>query len=148
MTPSPCSGKPYDLVRPFVGTWEEYAVADGDEVLIGTLISVLEQDGCVISQRFASADGSFSFMTFGYVDETDRWIETYVFNDGRAANYSWREEGSEIITERIGGDPKDMRRLRIRFMTPDLYEVSEERSLDRGGTWDFVELSRTRRVAS
>jgi hypothetical protein len=147
MTTSPCSGKPYDLVRPFIGTWQEYAVADDGETLIGTLTSVLEQDGCVISQRFASADGSFSFLTFGFVDETNQWIETYVFNDGRAASYRWREEGGEIITERVGGDPKDMRRLRIDFKSPDLYEVSEERSLDQGETWEFVELCRTRRMA-
>lgn len=148
MTTPPCSGKPYDLVQPFVGTWREYAVADDDEVLIGTLESSLEQDGCVISQRFISADGGFSFMTFGYVDETNHWIETYVFNNGRAASYRWSEEGDEIITERIGGDPADLRRLRIKFVTPDLYEVAEERSLDRGETWEFVELCRTRRVAA
>jgi hypothetical protein len=148
MTKTPCSGGPYDLVRPFIGTWQEYAVTDGGEILIGTLTSVLEQDGCVISQRFASADGSFSFLTFGFVDETNQWIETYVFNDGRAASYRWREEDGEIITERVGGDPKDMRRLRIEFKSPDLYDVSEERSLDRGETWEFVELCRTRRVAA
>jgi hypothetical protein len=145
---SPCSGDPYDLVRPFLGTWREYSVADGAETLLGTLVSGLEQDGCVISQRFTSADGTFSFMTFGYVDETDHWIETYVFNDGRAASYRWREEGDAIITERVGGDPTNLRRLRIQFVTPDLYEVAEERSLDQGGTWEFVELCRTRRVAA
>jgi hypothetical protein len=145
---APCSGKPYDLVQPFLGMWKEYAVTDGDEVLIGTLKSGLEQDGCVLSQRFTSADRSFSFMTFGYVDETNQWIETYVFNDGRAASYRWREEGDAVITERVGGDPENMRRLRIQFVTPDLYEVAEERSLDRGGTWEFVELCRTRRVAA
>jgi hypothetical protein len=148
VTKSPCSGKPYDLVQPFLGTWKEYATTDGGETLIGTLTSGLEQDGCVISQRFVSADGGFSFMTFGYVDETNHWIETYVFNDGRAASYRWREEGDSIITDRVGGDPENMRRLRIQFVTPDLYEVTEERSLDHGETWEFVELCRTRRVAA
>ncbi|HSM01849.1 MAG TPA: hypothetical protein VK960_05350 [Acidimicrobiia bacterium] len=143
-----CSGRPYDLVRPFVGAWNEYSVANGEEVLLGTLESSLAQDGCVFTQSFSSADGNLSFMTFGFVDETNQWIETYVFNDGRAASYRWREEADEIITERIGGSASDMRRLRIRFVTTDLYEVSEERSLDRGKTWEFVELVRTRRVAS
>jgi hypothetical protein len=141
------SGAPHDLVRPFVGTWNEYAVVDDGETLIGTLTSTVELDGHVITQRFASADGSFRFMTFGYVDESGHWIETYVFNDGRAASYRWRKDGDEIVTDRVGGDPANMRRLRIRFETPDLYEVTEERSLDRGATWEFVELCRTRRVA-
>jgi len=142
----PCSGRMYDLAKLFVGSWKEYTVSDEGEILGGSLQSGLELDGCVFSQRFTSADGSFSFMSFGYVEpDTGQWYETYVFNNGRAASYRWREEGADIITDRVGGNPKDLRRLRITFVSKDVYNVKEERSLDGGNTWELVELSRTRR---
>ena len=143
-----CAGPAYELAQRFAGTWQEFTVSDEGEELVGTLTSAFELDGCVISQRFLSADESFSFISFGYVDqESGQWLETYVFNNGRHASYRWLTNGDEIITERIGGNPKDLRRLRIRFLSADLYEVSEERSTDSGVTWEHVELTRTRRVS-
>ena len=143
-----CTGPAYEVAKQFVGTWQEFTVTDEGEELVGTLTSVFDLDGCVITQRFLSVDQSFSFMSFGYVDQASgQWLETYVFNNGRHASYRWFTEGEEIITARIDGNPEDLRRLRIRFLSTDLYEVVEERSTDSGETWEAVELSRTRRVA-
>lgn len=143
-----CTGPTYDLAKQFVGTWQEFTVTDEGEQLVGSLTCAFDLDGCVFVQRFLSADESFSFMSFGYVDqESGQWMETYVFNNGRHASYRWRTDGDEIITERIGGNPEDLRRLRIRFQSTDLYEVSEERSTDSGESWEHVELTRTRRVS-
>lgn len=144
-----CTGPAYDLAQRFVGTWQEFTVTDEGEELVGTLTSGFDLDGCVFIQRFRSVDEDFSFMSFGYVEQSSgQWLETYVFNNGRHAVYRWHSEGEEIITARIDGNPEDLRRLRIRFVSADLYEVSEERSTDGGGTWDHVELTRTRRVAN
>lgn len=143
-----CTGPAYDLAKQFIGTWQEFTVAEEGEVLVGTLTSAFELDGCVITQRFLSADESFSFMSFGYVEqESGQWLETYVFNNGRHARYRWLSEGDEIITARVDGNPEDLRRLRIRFLSADQYEVAEERSTDGGDSWEHVELNRTRRVA-
>lgn len=144
----PCAGAAYRLAERFVGTWQEYTVTDDGEVLVGTLTTSFELDGCVITQRFSSVDGGFAFMSFGYVEQDrGQWYETYVFNDGRAASYRWREEGLDIVTDRVGGNPDDLRRLRIRFVSADVYEVREERSSDGGESWHEVELTVTRRVA-
>lgn len=143
----PCSGAAYRLAEQFVGTWQEYTVTEGGEVVVGTLTTSFELDGCVISQRFLSVDGEFAFISFGYVEQDrGQWYETYVFSDGRAASYRWREEGPDIITDRVGGGPDDLRRLRIRFVSADVYEVREERSSDGGESWHEVELTVTRRL--
>lgn len=47
--------------------------------------------------------------------------------------------------ERVGGNPHDMRRLRILNLTRASYEVLEERSRDGGRSWEQMELTRTRR---
>lgn len=142
-----CSGGVYDLALPFVGTWKEYTVLDEGEALVGQLTSKFEVNGCTFSQRFVSADGNFSFLSFAHVETTSgQCLETYVFNDGRVASYRWRAEGEEIITDRVGGNPADLRRLRIKFVNDDLYEVLEQKSLDGGDSWEDIELTRTRRV--
>jgi hypothetical protein len=143
---SPCSGGKYDLPSRLVGTWKEYTVTEKGEVLAGTLKSGFEVGGCVFSQRFLSADGKLSFLSLGYIDpSTDSWHETFVLSNGRVASYRWRQSGDDIIIDRIGGDPRDMRRLRITNIKRDYYEVVEERSSDEGKTWKQFELTRTRR---
>lgn len=132
----PCTGPAYDLAKSFVGTWQEFTVTEEREVLVGNLTSAFDLDGCMFTQRFLSADASFSFMSFGYVDQgSSQWLEHYVFNNGKHASYRWRSEGEDIITERIGGNPEDLRRLRIRFLSVDLYEVMEQSSIDGGKIW-------------
>jgi hypothetical protein len=131
----------------FAGTWQEFTVTDDGERLEGTLTSAFEADGCAFVQRFSSPDGSFTFISLAHVDdEAERWRETYVFSDGRSARYEWDELADETVIRRLGGDPANLRRLRVRHVDDDLYEVTEERSTDDGRTWEFVELTRTRRV--
>ena len=132
----------------FVGTWQESTVTGDGERLEGTLTSTFEADGSALVQRFSSPDGTFTFVSLAHVDdESERWQETYVFSDGRSARYEWDELADEVVIRRLGGDPADLRRLRIRHVNDDLYEVTEDRSTDRGRTWESVELTRTRRVA-
>lgn len=135
------------LVLPFVGTWHEFTVKDEGEVLEGTLVSEMVNDGTVFRQHFASSDGSFTFVSFGYVDaEADRWFDTYIFNNGRVAKYWWIEEGGQLFCERIDADGIRRRRLRLFDVSFDLYKSAEEYSDDDGITWTRRSLTHTRRV--
>ena len=142
-TASGCTGTVYELAKPFVGTWQEFTVKGEDEPLAGTLSSSFGVDGCVFTQRFASPDGGFSFMSFAYVEpKTQQWRETFVLNSGRVAHYRWRGEGDDVVFDRLGSDPPF--RLRVMNLKRDSYDVVEERSADGGETWSRGE--RTRRV--
>ncbi|MCL4262254.1 MAG: hypothetical protein KJ069_03530 [Anaerolineae bacterium] len=141
------SGRAYELVRRFIGTWQEFTVSADGESLVGTLQVRWEMEDCLLRQDFRAGDGSFAFVAFGYLDpESQTWQETFVLNDGRVAHYRWREEGEVIVVGRLGGNPQDLRRLKIRNLTDVAYEATEERSGDGGQTWEIVEVTRTRRV--
>lgn len=143
-----CSGAQYDLAQRFIGTWKEYTVTDKGEELVGTLHVSWELDGCVQVQRLQAAEGPFGLLAFGYLDpESGSWEETFILNSGRVARYRWREEGQDLLVERLGGHPADLRRLRIQNLTTEAYDVLEESSLDHGETWSVVEVTRTRREA-
>ena len=146
---SDCTGGEYDLVNPFMGNWEEYTVTKDGEVFIGTLKSAKGPDQCTISQRFVSADGSFSYQSFGYIEvDSGRWKEVYVFSNGNNAIYQWFREGSDIIMRRTGGTRsiEHMHQLRLTKITDSKYDVIEEHSHDNGTTWQDVELTRIKKV--
>ena len=115
-----CSGGVYDLVSPFMGNWEEYTVTAEGEVFVGTLKSSKGEDRCTIGQRFVSADGSFSYQSFGYVEaSTGKWKEVYVFSNGNNSEYQWFREGSDVIMRRTGGTRQleHMHQLRLTNIT-------------------------------
>lgn len=142
----PLSGAPYSLADRFTGTWKEYTVTDQGEQLVGTLNVSWDLGGCVQVQRLQAAEGPFALMAFGYLDpESGSWEETFILNSGRVARYRWREEGPDLLVERQGGNPNDLRRLRIQNLTTRAYDVLEESSLDGGEIWSVVEVTRTRR---
>ena len=145
----PCSGEIYELVEPFMGNWEEYTVTADGEVFIGTLKSSKGPDSCTISQRFVSADGSFSYQSFGYIEAaTGLWKEVYVFSNGRNSEYQWFRDGTDVIMRRTGGTRKleYMHQLRLTNITDMSYDVIEEHSRDKGITWEDVELTRIKKV--
>jgi len=145
-----CSGPAWELAQRFVGAWEEYAVTDAGEVLGGRLDSMLEAGGCAITQVFTGADGAFSFRSLGYVEaETGQWTETYVLSNGRVASYRWRQDGEDVVIDRIaGGDPATRRRLRVTFEGADAYRVVEETSPADAEAWTAGIVTMTRRIAA
>ena len=147
-TDMPCSGGTYEVVKPFIGIWEEYTVTDNGEELLGTLQSTMDLNGCVLTQRFTSSDESFSYVTFGYILPDQRiWEESYVFSNGSSAKYHWIVEGDDVLQRRVGGTRKIdyMHQLRLTVINKDLYEAMEEHSVDKGITWQKKELTRIRR---
>lgn len=143
-----CHGETYALIDPFIGYWREYTVTQEAEIYMGTLRSSKGPDSCTITQRFISADVSFSYQSFGYVDSsTGKWKEIYVFNDGNHAEYQWFKEGDDIIMRRTGGTRllDYTHQLRLTNISKDSYDVLEEHSYDNGVTWQNVELTRIKR---
>ncbi len=143
-----CIGESYAMINPFMGNWKEFTVTQEAEVYMGTLQSSKGQDKCTITQRFISADGSFSYQCFGYVDSsTSNWKEIYVFNNGNHSEYQWFKEDSDIIMRRTSGTRllDYMHQLRLTNITKDSYDVFEEHSYDNGITWQNVELTRIKR---
>jgi hypothetical protein len=142
-----CTGRAFDLAQKFVGTWEEYTVTPEGETLVGTLQVAWELNNCVLTQHFESAGGDFRFLAFGYFDSNNQaWQETYILSHGRVAHYRWEEIGDEILVNRVGGNPNDLRRLRIKDLTEIAYDVAEEKSINGGETWEAIEFTRTKRV--
>jgi hypothetical protein len=147
--PAPtCSGAAYDLARRFVGAWQEFAVTDAGEELGGRLDTSLEAGDCAIVQVFTGADGAFSFRSLGYVEAgSGQWVETYVLSNGRVASYRWREEGEQVVIDRIaGGDTAVRRRLRVTFVDADTYRVVEEQSAADAEAWTPGIVTMTRRL--
>lgn len=131
-----------------MGDWEEFTITES-EVFVGRLSSKAETDGCSITQVFESADGSFGYRTFGYVDaSTNRWKEIYVFSTGRNSEYEWFREGNDVIMRRTGGSRQldYMHQLRLTNISPEFYDVIEEHSYDNGQSWKAIELTRTKKV--
>ena len=144
-----CTGGSFEIVKPFLGSWKEYAVNDNEEKFIGTLQTEIGLDGCTISQRFTSEGLDFSYLSFGYVEPSSNiWEETYVFNTGDISKYHWLVEGQDILMRRIGGTRKlkYMHQLRLTKINEDSYEVIDEHSYDAGKTWENKELTRIKRV--
>lgn len=146
----PCTGPAYDLARRFVGAWEEFAVTDTGEVLGGRLDSTLEAGGCALAQSFTGADGAFSFRSLGHVEAgSGQWVETYVLSNGRVAGYRWRQDGEDVVIDRVaGGDPAVRRRLRVTFESADVYRVVEETTPADAETWTAGIVTMTRRIAA
>ena len=144
-----CFGTEYALVDPFLGDWEEFTVTADSEVLVGTLQTSKSPDGCTITQQFVSADGSFSYQSFGYVEPSSgMWRETYVFSNGNKSEYQWFRQGSDIVMRRTGGTKKldYLHQLRLTNIQDDSYEVIEEHSFDSGLSWEDKELTRVKKL--
>jgi len=111
---------------------------------------MLEDGGCAITQVFTGADGAFSFRSLGYVEaETGQWTETYVLSNGRVASYRWRQDGEDVVIDRIaGGDPATRRRLRVTFEGADAYRVVEETSPADAEAWTAGIVTMTRRISA
>ena len=146
---NPCSGGSFDVVKPFLGEWEEYRITDSTEVYLGILITSLEVEGCVISQRFMSEDSSFQYLSFGHLrPSSNLWEETYVFNTGQYSVFQWTTTREGLYTFRIGGsrETDHIYRLKYTNVEPHQYEVIPQRSYDGGKTWESHGLTRIKKI--
>ena len=147
---SSCATESHQLIRPFIGTWEEFELDDKDqENFIGTLNVELVAGDCALAQRFESPDSSFSYATQGYVNPgSGFWEETYVFSTGNTAEYQWIVDNGDVVQRRIGGTRKIdyLHQLRFTQVTAAGYLVTVEQSTDGGKSWATKERTRVKRV--
>ncbi len=148
-TKAPCTGGSYDLIKPFIGTWEEFELEENDnEEFIGTLKVKLAAGGCALVQRFTSPDSSFTYSTQGHVDKgSGFWEEQYVFSTGSTANYQWIVDKGDIVQRRVGGSRQIdyIHQLRFTELDESGYLVLVEQSTDGGKTWELKERTRVKR---
>jgi len=146
---NPCSGGSYEVIKPFLGEWEEYRVTDSTEVYLGKLTVKLDVNGCVLSQRFKKAGSTFSYLSFGYVEPTSGlWEESYVFSTGNIAKFRWILDGSSLYTQRIRSSEKAEFTYRLLYanVQANSYEVIPQRSYDGGKTWKSYGLTRIKKL--
>ncbi len=148
-TKAPCTGPSYELIRPFIGTWEEFELDEqGEETFIGTLQVRLAAGGCALVQRFMSPDSSFSYATQGTVDAgSGFWEEQYVFSTGSTADYQWIVDQGDVVQRKVGGSrPMDkLHQLRFSELTANSYLVLVEQSADGGKDWTITSKTRVKR---
>ncbi len=133
-----CIGKQFEILKPFLGNWEEYTVEDGKEQLFGRLTITLNAEGCSLNKRFLLYNRKGSYLTSGYYDLAENaWIETFTFRNGDYSKYKWVVEGKEVVMVRIANSSKSdyLNRNRWTNITSDSFDILEERSYDSGKKW-------------
>ncbi|MCB0488491.1 MAG: hypothetical protein R2820_05460 [Cyclobacteriaceae bacterium] len=147
--PPPCTSASHNLIKPLLGTWEEYELDDKNkETFIGVLQVQLVAGGCAIAQRFMSPDSTFSYTTQGHVNPgSGFWEEKYVFSNGATADYQWIVDKGDIVQRRVGGSKQIdyLHQLRFTELNKSGYLVVAEQSVDGGRTWVTKEKTRVKR---
>jgi len=144
-----CRQGSYEVIKPFLGDWEEYTITDSTDVYIGRLSTHLNLDGCVLTQSFDAPDLKFSYQSQGFVNPSSNiWEETYVFNSGGYSKFLWILDGESIYTLRIGGSRKTnhLHRLKYTDVKKDEYVVIQQESVDGGKTWISKDSTRIKRI--
>jgi len=143
-----CIGKQFEILKPFLGNWEEYTVEDGKEQLFGRLTITLNAEGCSLNKRFLLYNRKGSYLTSGYYDLAENaWIETFTFRNGDYSKYKWVVEGKEVVMVRIANSSKSdyLNRNRWTNITSDSFDILEERSYDSGKKWTVYSTTKLKR---
>lgn len=146
---SPCSGGGYEIIKPFLGEWEEFRITDSTEVYLGKLTVKFDVNGCALSQRFIKADSTFSYLSLGFVEPTSGlWEESYVFSNGNIAKFQWVLDGTLLYTQRIRSSERAEYAYRLLYtnVQENSYEVVPQRSYDGGKTWKSYGLTRIKKI--
>jgi hypothetical protein len=143
-----CIGKQFEILKPFLGNWEEYTVEDGKEQLFGRLTITLNAEGCSLNKRFLLYNRKSTYLTSGYYDLAENaWIETFTFRNGDYSKYKWVVEAKDVVMVRIANSSKSdyLNRNRWTNITPDSFDILEERSYDLGKTWKVFSTTKLKR---
>ncbi len=143
-----CIGKQFEILKPFLGNWEEYTVEDGKEQLFGRLTITLNTEGCSLNKRFLLYNRKSTYLTSGYYDLVENaWIETFTFRNGDYSKYKWVEEGKDVVMVRIASSSKSdyLNRNRWTNITSESFDIFEERSYDSGKKWAVYSTTKLKR---
>ena len=143
-----CIGKQFEILKPFLGNWDEYTVEDDKEQLFGRLTITLNAEGCSLNKRFFLYNRRGSYLTNSYYDLAENaWIETFTFRNGDYSKYKWVVEGKEVVMVRIASSLKSdyLNRNRWTNITSESFDILEERSYDSGKKWAVFSTTRLKR---
>ncbi len=144
-----CRQGSYDIVKPFLGEWEEYTITDSAEVYIGRLSTHLSLEGCILNQSFDAPGLNFAYKSQGFVNPASGvWEEIYIFNNGGYSRFLWVVDGTSIYTLRVGGSriTNNLHRLLYTDVKKNEYVVIQQESIDGGKTWTSKDSTRIKRI--
>lgn len=143
-----CTGKQFEILKPFLADWDEYEMNNNKETLIGRLSIKLDGEGCNLSKKFILFGGNFTYLTHGYFDKKENaWMETFTFNNGSYSKWKWVIRGNDIIMENITSSSKTNLQKRNRWtnIKTDSFDIIEERSKDSGKTWTILNITKLKK---
>jgi hypothetical protein len=143
-----CIGKQFDILKPFLGEWDEYTVEEGKEQLFARLTISVNTEGCSLNKRFLLYNRKSTYLTSGYYDIAENaWIETFTFRNGDYSRYKWVVQGNDVVMLRIASSSKSdyLNRNRWTNITSVAFDILEERSYDSGKTWAVFSTTKLKR---
>ena len=144
-----CQGEQFEILKPFMGRWQEYLVEGAEEKRYGILSIALSPESCSLTKNFSMLTSSFSYRTLGYYDRnSETWKETYTFSHGGYAIYEWKTVNNEVVMELISSAASSKKRRRNRWIKVkknDFFIVAEE-SADAGKTWSQISETHMKRI--
>lgn len=146
--PNNCIGKHFEILKPFLGEWDEFELDKDKENLIGRLSINLDSEGCNLSKKFILYGQNFTYLTHGYFDKNENaWIETFTFSNGGYSKWKWVVRENEIIMENITNSLKVATQTRNRWTSIkiDYFDIIEEQTNDFGKTWTVRSITRLRK---
>jgi hypothetical protein len=138
-----CQGKQYGILKPFLGTWNEYSVTKEEERLFGRLRIEIDPFGCSLRKEFQLLSNPFSYSTLGYFNKNQNaWIETFSGGD----TFKWVKEGDDVLMINLSSNGN--KRHRNRWTKPEnsIFQIIEERSDDKGMTWEIKSITMVKRI--
>lgn len=138
-----CQGEPYDILKPFLGTWNEYSMTNEEEHFSGRLRIEIDPLGCSLRKEFQLLTNPFSYSTLGYFDKNQNaWIET--FSGG--TTFKWVKEGDDVLMVNLGENGENKHRNRWTKPENGIFRIIEERSEDKGKTWEVKSITKVKKI--
>jgi len=135
---APCRTAPYRQFDFWVGDWE---VEDPGKNVVGRNKVTLEQEGCLIVENWASAQGGQTGTSFNFYDVRDgKWHQLYIDNSGNAGAFPAMagelKDGRMVLMTDDRVSP--VSRWTWYAITPDRVRQMAEQSTDGQKTWQVT----------
>lgn len=135
----PCSTKEASEFNFWIGDWDlTWKDKDGN-LLKGTNSIKKVLDGCVIEEDFAAEDSGFKGKSISvYSPRAEKWLQTWVDNNGGYLNFEGGKAGDKMILSRSFTDKNGnnlQTRMVFKNIQKDNFDWSWERSTDGGESW-------------
>lgn len=122
----------------WLGEWDVKNPA-GQVIARSSITSIL--NGCVVKESYTLLNGPYKGESYNTFDtRTGRWHQSWVDNGGLLALFDGGLQGTAMILEGDGADPKGAFRSRMTFTPLPDGRVRQlwERSDDKGATWSTM----------